>query len=307
MGIGSLAMDLRIWIVAALVLAFVLDPLDLPVASITIVALMVLTILSVDGIVIRKDDISRNIKGSLVALAMCFVLNTGITLLCGLYFKGDGTGMWYGWAMIAVMPCAVSTLSVPLIMREDLPTALSILVVSYVSALVLTPVLSLLLMGDAVSPLEILKYIVAFIVIPLLVSIPLKRLHLTREIKVPIVNLMLATIIMLSMNTNKTFIMDSYGTIAVIICIAAARIAALHISSRFIIRRCGLDDGTYYTYLVGSLWKNTGLAVSMCIAILGSMPEAAVPGIICLVTEDIWFSYFINGRRADRMSAEGSG
>ena len=131
MGVGSLLMDLRIWIVAALALAFILDPLGLPVASITVVALMILTILSVDGIEIRKEDIVNNRRGAIIALLMSFILNTGITLLCGLYFRGSDTGMWLGWAMIAVMPCAVSTLSVPLIMKEDQPSSLAILVVAY--------------------------------------------------------------------------------------------------------------------------------------------------------------------------------
>ncbi len=299
MDVSSALMDLRIWIVAALVLAFVLDPLDLPVASITVVALMILTILSVDGIVIRKEDIVENRKGAIVSLLMCFVLNSGITLLCGLYFFDKATDIWYGWVMIAIMPCAVSTLSVPLIMKEDQPAALSILVVSYLSALVITPLMSMMIFGDAVSPLEILKYIIAFIVIPLLVSIPLRRLHLTRRMKVPFVNLMLATIIMLSFNTNRGFIFDSLDVIGVIIGLSVLRIALLHIVSAVIIRRMGLADGTYYTYLVGALWKNTGLAVSMCMAILTSMPEAALPGIICLLCEDIWFSFVVNGNRVD--------
>ena len=304
MGVGSLLMDLRIWIVAALALAFILDPLGLPVASITVVALMILTILSVDGIEIRKEDIVNNRRGAIIALLMSFILNTGITLLCGLYFRGSDTGMWLGWAMIAVMPCAVSTLSVPLIMKEDQPSSLAIVVVSYVSALIITPLLSILIIGDAVSPLEILKYIIAFIVIPLLVSIPLRRLHLTRNMKVPVINMMLATIIFLSMNMNRSYIFDYTETVAILVGICILRIVALHITCRFIIMRVGLDKGTYYTYLVGALWKNTGLAVSMCMAILTGYPQAALPGIICLLCEDIWFSFVVNGRRLDRQSID---
>lgn len=303
MDAADIAMDLRIWIVAALALAFILDPLDVPVASITVVALMILTIFSVDGITFSREDTKRNLRGAFIALLMCFVLNTGITLLCGLYFLGDGTGLWYGWAMIAAMPCAVSTLSVPLIMKEDLSTSLAIVTVSYVSALVITPVLSILLIGDAVDPIEILKYIVAFIIIPVLVSFPLKRLHLTRRMKVPVVNMTLFIIILLSINTNKGFITDSTETVLIILGIAVVRLIALYFTSDWIIRKMGLDNGTRYTYLVASLWKNTGLAVSMCIAILTNTPEAAIPGIICLLVEDIWFSFAINSRKADRMAA----
>jgi len=88
---------------------------------------------------------------------------------------------------------------------------------------------------------------------------------------------------------------------------AVIRIAVLHYVSLLIIRKAGLDKGSRYTYLVGSVWKNTGLAVSMCIAILADATEAAVPGIICLIAENIWFSFTVNGNRADRMAKDPAG
>lgn len=295
MEVSRIINDLRIWVAAAVVLGFVIGPNDLPASSIIVVSLMIQMIVSVDGIKFRADGFSKYRRVCWTSILLSFGFNTAVTLAAGSLFINDNQAMWYGWVMLAVMPCAVSTISTALIKNENLEVSVIAVSAVYVSAIVLTPLLSHFLMGEAVRAMEILMYIVLFIFIPLIVSIPLRRLKLTRNSKLPVINLLLFIVIFLSISRNRDYIFDSTELIVIVIAVAAARIVVLHFGSALIIKKLNIGEDSRTVMLVLSVWKNTGLSISMCMALLPGMEIAVIPCIISLILEDIWFSIVTKG------------
>ena len=96
-------MDVKFWIVLAIILGLVLgfDHPDAP--NMLIITLMLQMTLALQGLKFDFSDMKENRKGVIFSLILCFVLNSGITLLTGLLFIDD-EALWYGWVMLASVP-----------------------------------------------------------------------------------------------------------------------------------------------------------------------------------------------------------
>ena len=284
--------DLRVWIAGALVLSLLLDTLDLPSSELIVVALMVQMTLSMDGLSISKEMLSEGRREMLHSVLLCYGVNTGITLVVGsLFLATDHEAMWAGWVLLASMPCAISVVTAAILTRGDLNAAVVAVASTYVSGIALAPAISFALIGNAVSPLEILKYIVLFIAVPALLTIPLRRLRLDRKVKVPIINMMMAIMLFLSVSSNRDFMLSYPLTIAVVLVAASMRLLALAAVSRWMNRRLKTDRGSVPVYHVLCVWKNTGLSVSMCMLLAGT-PESVIPCFVCMIVESLWFSMY---------------
>ncbi len=283
--------DLRIWIAGAIVISLVLPVLDIPSSWLIILVLIIQMTLSLHGLNVTVKDFLDNKHGAFISVILCFLVNTAVTLLIGLPFIETNPAIWYGWVMLASMPCAISVVTAAILKMADVKNSLVAVSGTYVAGLVLTPVLTYVLIGDAVNPLEILKYILLFIIIPVLLSRPLSRIKMERGTKVPIINLMMALMVFLSINNNKEFIFSFPDIIALVFLVSIIRLAILHYSGKFLSKRLGIDEKNVVVYQILTVWKNTGLSVSMCMVILGTaFPEAVLPCVVCMCVETVWFS-----------------
>ena len=296
------ATDLRLWIATAIVLSFVIPELDLPFSSIIIVILMVQMTLSMDGLRLSIQDLGRNRKGALTSILLSYLVNTGITLLLGSLFITDNREIWYGWVMLASMPCAIAVVTASILMKENMETAVLAVTATYVSGLVLTPLLSFALIGDAVNPLEILKYIVLFIIIPVILSRFTPRLHMSRSFKVPAINLLMAAMVFCSVNSNRGTMIDDPAFILLILGVVILRLVILHALMWMLIRRSGFAQGSEGTYLVLGVWKNTGLSISMTMVLLAATPTSVIPCFLCLIVETLWFSFVTRERKGGQLN-----
>ncbi len=174
--------DLRVWIAGALALSLLLDTVDLPSSELIVVALMIQMTLSMDGLRLSRDDISEHRHGILLSVLLCYVVNTLVTLAVGALFIPDHAAMWHGWVLLASMPCAISVVTAAVLMKGSVNVAVVAVASTYVAGIALAPLISFALLGNAVDPLEILKYIVLFIVVPAVVTIPLRRLRLSAPV-----------------------------------------------------------------------------------------------------------------------------
>ena len=291
------ATDLRLWIATAIVLSFVIPESDLPFSTIIIVILMVQMTLSMDGLRLSLQDLGTNRKGALTAIVLSYFVNTGITLLLGSFFIPDHKDIWYGWVMLASMPCAIAVVTASILMKERMESAVLAVTATYVSGLVLTPLLSYMLIGDAVNPLEILKYIVLFIVIPVILSRFTPYLHMERSFKVPAINLMMAAMVFCSVNSNRGTMIDDPIFILIILGLVVLRVVLLNIIMWLLIRRSSFAEGSEGTYLVLGVWKNTGLSISMTMVLLASTPTSVIPCFLCMIVETLWFSIVTRERK----------
>jgi BASS family bile acid:Na+ symporter len=199
-------------------------------------------------------------------------------------------GIWYGWVILASMPCAIAVVTAAVLTRENIEVSFVGVSATYIIGIVVTPLLSFALIGDAVNPLEILKYLLLFIIIPLILSRPIGKLNLPRTVKVPIINMMMFIMIFLSVNSNRGFLIDDVTFAGIILVVAILRVVALTVLSRIIIRVAKVPNDRRTILTVMGVWKNTGLSVSMSMLLLVSTPESVVPCFMSMMVECIWFS-----------------
>lgn len=284
----KVAMDLKVWLLIAVIAGLLIEPLKLDVSVLLIVLLMIQMTLSMDGMIYKRESLLK--KSNLInAVMTCYVINTVITLLVGSVFLWNNEDVWYGFAMIAAMPCAVAVITGTVLKRNDINDGVAAVTYTYLIALFLSPIISYLTIGNAVNPFEILKYIILFIVVPIVVTRFTTKLGISREVKVPLINLCMALIMFLCINRARTAIVNDPAITGMIVLVLVVRILVLHIATYLYIRNTNVPKENETTFHTMGVWKNTGLSVSMCILLIPT-PISAVPGVITIMIENIWFS-----------------
>lgn len=295
----DIIMDLRAWVISAIIISLLMDTLDIPSSILIIVVLMVQMTLSMDGLRLSVSDLRDNSRDAILSVILTFIVNTAVTLAIGAIFIPTERSIWYGWVILASMPCAVAVVTAAMLTSERVDTSFVGVTATYLAGIAITPVLSFILIGDAVNPLEILKYIVLFILIPLILSRPLGRLELKRTVKVPIINMMMFIMIFLSVNSNHEYITSEPGFILGIFAVVVLRVLLLMLFTHIILKVAKVPDDRRTVLLVMGVWKNTGLSVSMCMLLLSSTPESVIPCFLSMIVECIWFSIVTRKKEQD--------
>jgi BASS family bile acid:Na+ symporter len=289
MALLSIVENVRYWILAGVICAFLIGSIGDITSTILILVLIIQMSLSMDGLVLRKKDISDNSKEIIWSAVFCFVICSGSALLMGLLFKGAYPEIWNGWVMLASVPCAVSVITFALYLKGDMVLSVLATTVIYFMALVITPVMTMVFAGDAISPLQILKYVVLFIVVPLAMTYPLKYLHLNRPRKVIGINIMMFLIVLLSVGFNRDYFFTEPVVVLYIAIACVFRTFVVSIILMHVLKRANVNRERSFVYIGMSVWKNSGLASTLCIMLLADTPEAVLPCVISLLIETIWF------------------
>lgn len=286
----DIVMDLRVWVISAIVLSLLIDTVNVPSSALIIVVLMIQMTLSMDGLRLSLKGLKEYRKDAVLSLLLTYVVNTAITLAVGALFISNNEPLWYGWVMLASMPCAIAVVMAAVITKENMEVSLVGVTAVYIVGIAVTPLLSFLLIGDAVDPLEILKYLILFIVIPLILSRPLKALNIPRTVKMPVINLMMFIMIFLSVNSNRGYMLDSPTLSLTILLVVIMRVIVLGILAKVIVNALKIQEDRRTVHMVMCVWKNTGLSVSMSMLLLASTPESVIPCFMSMMVECIWFS-----------------
>lgn len=282
--------DVKIWILAGIILALVFGFDNPNAATILMFVLIAQMAVSLDGIEFKKDDFKAYDHEIVCSLLCCFLVNTGLTLVCGLFFIGDNH-LWTGWVMLSSVPCAVSVVVTSLVMKGDTKLAVLSLTVIYVSALALTPLITTAFIGNSVSPLEVLRYIVLFIAIPFGLSFVIKRFHLKREPKSVFINVMMLMMVFIGLGSRRDFIFSDIDVVLLLIVACLFRIFAVSFIMLFAFKRAKVKRDNAVVYLSMVAWKNSGMSISMTMALFATtMPDAVLPCVVSLVMEATWFA-----------------
>ena len=192
--------DIKVWIAVAIVLALIFGFGSPDASTIMMLALIAQMAVALDGIRFSRSDFGIYRKPILVNFVCCFGICTGFTLLTGLFFI-DNQALWTGWVMLSAVPCAISVVPSALFLKADPKLAVLSLTVIYVIAIALTPLITHTLIGNSVNPLEVLRYILMFILIPFVLAIPIKRLHLKQAPKTLFINLMMFILVFVGLGS----------------------------------------------------------------------------------------------------------
>ncbi len=290
MDFWNYATDVRLYVLAGIVVAFCVGSLGEIVATLSIVVLIMQMTASIHGLRMEKGEFRRNLRPSLIAVVCCFGISTGSALLMGLLFKDAYPGMWYGWVMLAAVPSAVSVVTVALMMKGNMAMTMISMVMIYALALVLTPAMTMGLIGDAVTPLEILKYIILFIAIPVAACLILNRFTIQRKYKITFINLMMFLLLVFALGKNRDFILQDGYAVFLIVLACVFRCFVIGSLMIWYMKKKGSNRENTVVHVGYVVWKNSGLATSMCMLMLPGIPEAALPCAVSLVIESVWFA-----------------
>ena len=282
--------DIKVWIAAAIVLALIFG-FDSPDAStIMMLALIAQMAVALDGIRFSRSDFGTYKKPIFVNFVCCFGICTGFTLLTGLFFI-DNQALWTGWVMLSAVPCAISVVPSALFLKADPKLAVLSLTVIYVIAIALTPLITHTLIGNSVNPLEVLRYILMFILIPFVLTIPIKRLHLKQAPKTLFINLMMFILVFVGLGSRQEFV---FSEPMVVLSLVIACMFRIFLVSTVLVygmkkMKCNRDNGL--NYVTFCYWKNSGMSASLTMGLFAAtMPEAVLPCVVSLIVEAVWFA-----------------
>jgi BASS family bile acid:Na+ symporter len=190
--------------------------------------------------------------------------------------------------MIAAAPCAISVTSATLILKGNTKLAMIIVTLIYFIALAVTPLMTKVLIGEAVSPLEVLKYIALFIAIPFSVSVLFRKYTLNKDVKVISINALFFVLIFITFGANKEFILNEPVTVLWVVVGCLVRIAALSIPMELILKWMKMKRDQRIPMVLLSLWKNSALAMAMTMILISST-HSVLPSALSLPLEMVWF------------------
>jgi BASS family bile acid:Na+ symporter len=164
--------------------------------------------------------------------------------------------------------------------------------VIYLVALAVTPAITQILIGEAVNPVEVLKYVALFIVIPFAVSVPLRKYRMNVKTKAISVNILFFILVLVTFGANKDFIFNEPETVLWVALGCIVRIAAVALVMELLLKWIGMRRGDRIPMVLLSIWKNSALAMSMTM-ILISTTHSVLPAALSLPIEMIWFMFMI--------------
>ena len=285
-------LDVKLWIVVAIILGLVFgfDHPDAP--SMLIITLMLQMTLALQGLKFDFSDMKDNRKGVIFCLILCFVLNSGITLLTGLLFIDD-EALWYGWVMLASVPCAISVMTTAFYLKGDMKLSMLSFSMIYIVALVFTPVLTHVLMGEAASWLKILEYVLLFVVIPIAIDVPLNRITIPPLVKIIAMNIILLCMVFISVGFRRDYIISNPDVALWLLLANIVRIFVPCFILLFMLKKIGVHRDRSVVYCSMATWRNSGLATTLCIVMFSTtFPNALLPAVLSLMVENLWFVIF---------------
>lgn len=282
--------DIKVWIAVAIVLALVFGFGSPDASTIMMLALIAQMAVALDGIRFSRSDFGTYRKPILVNFVCCFGICTGFTLLTGLFFI-DNQALWTGWVILSAVPCAISVVPSALFLKADPKLAVLSLTVIYVIAIALTPLITHTLIGNSVNPLEVLRYILMFILIPFVLTIPIKRLHLKQAPKTLFINLMMFILVFVGLGSRQEFVFSE--PMIVLSLVVACMFRIFLVSTVFVLamKKLGCDRDNGLNYVTFCYWKNSGMSASLTMGLFAAtMPEAVLPCVVSLIVEAVWFA-----------------
>ena len=284
-------LNVRYLILAAIVIGFIVGDIggdnD---AILLIIFLMIMMCFSLTKLRFVKEDLAHYRKYVVLSVFLCSFVATLITLAVGLMYPKD---MWNGWVILACVPCAISVVSGTMFMKGDGKLIMISLSVIYFLAIILTPLFSYLLIGNAIDPMEIVKYVLLFVLIPLVVSVPLRKVGVPENANTIIINFTFFMFALIAIGRSRDFFFDDMGLALAVIGGTAIRIAAVHLLFEYSMRHAGMPRRNRIPYSLLLIWRNSGLALAMVLLLFPGENMALAPASISMILEQFYFMFMM--------------
>lgn len=286
----SVLSNIRIWIVLGVVCALIIGPIGNFSSTLLMIVLIIQMTLSMDGLTFNAESFKKNRKQIIYAVAACFVLSAGMTLLIGSLFMTGHPNIWNGWVLLAAVPCAVSCVMMSYVLRGNTVMCVLALTSIYLIALVFTPLLVKAIIGESVSVLNIFTYVILFVAVPMVASVPMKKVKISRSTRVIAINFLIFVMVFLSLGQNRGSLFSQPDVVVLVAIACVIRIFGASLVMLYLMKRKGVARDNVIVYLSMAVWKNSGLAATLAFVLFGSVAEAAIPCAISLLVEVLWFA-----------------
>ena len=287
----TILLNVRYWILAAIVIGFIVGDIggdnD---AILLIIFLMIMMCFSLTKLRFVKEDLAHYRKYVVLSVFLCSFVATLITLGVGLMYPKE---MWNGWVILACVPCAISVVSGTMFMKGDGKLIMISLSVIYFLAIILTPLFSYMLIGNAIDPMEIVKYVLLFVLIPLIVSVPLRKVGVPENANTIIINFTFFMFALIAIGRSRDFFFDDIVLALSVIGATAIRIAVVHLVFEYSMRHAGMPRENRIPYSLLLIWRNSGLALAMVLLLFPGENMALAPASISMIFEQFYFMFMM--------------
>ena len=249
-------------------------------SEIATIALFIAMTFSLQQISIRKTVQQASKKVMLLAFIVHFILLSGIILLCGSFFPSP---LWEGFVVMAAVPPAVAVVPITKVLRGNVQQTIVSLSFLFLIALVLTPVILLIFLGEKVAFWRMVETVVEFIVFPLLLSRLLRKVSLSSKQNSMIVNMCFFIVMFAIVGLNRMALVQDIWLLAILTLVIMIRTIGTALLVFVIGEKKKKDRGIIIPLALFASFKNDGLGLLIAASILP--PLASVPFIIAIIFE----------------------
>lgn len=271
-----------------LVLGIALGGFPVLTKEISMASLAILMTLSLSNVRLGEARSGGHAKDAIVALLLNYGLLTATILLLGSMFPQD---LWWGWVLMAAAPSAISVVPFTTIMGGRTSKALFSTSVNYVVALGLMPLISLALIGSAVSVESLVLSLVLLIVFPMALSRLMTRVKVERRTMSVAMNLSFAVLIFAVAGSNRDAFFEELWIVAAISVACVARTFGTGLATEYVLKARGTPKEDRIPHVLFASYKNLGLTATLAIALFE--PIVAVPATIGIVFEVVWVIFLV--------------
>jgi BASS family bile acid:Na+ symporter len=272
-----------IMMVLALVLGILIGGFPTLTKEISMASLALLMTISLANVKLAETRSVGLPREAAVTLLLNYGFLTGVILLLGSLFSEK---LWWGWVLMAAAPSAISIVPFTTILGGSAPKALFSTSVNYLAALAFMPLISLALIGSAVSVTGLVTSLLLLIVIPMILSRGVMRIGTEKRTRTLVTNMSFFVLIFAVAGSNRdAFLNDSVMVLAVSAA-CLVRTFGTGFLAEMVLRKARVPKQDRIHWVLFSGYKNLGLTATLAIALFE--PIVAVPATICIMFEVTW-------------------
>lgn len=246
-------------------------------------ALALLMTISLTNIRFSEAKVTGLSRDAVLMLVLNYGCLSGVILLMGSFFSEE---LWWGWVLMAAAPSAISIVPFTSILGGSTHKALFSTSVNYLAALILMPVISLALIGSAVSVFSLVTSLLLLIVLPMALSRVLMRREMGKESRTTVTNLSFFVLIFAVAGSNREAFLNDFSMVIAVSVACLIRTFGTGSLSELALRRMSVPKEDRIHIVLFSGYKNLGLTATLAIALFE--PAVAIPATICIMFEVLW-------------------
>lgn len=262
-------------------------------SNITIILLACMLTITLSRIPYKDLNPVKNIRSVSRAIILGLIVASSIPLVAYYILRNVDAYAAYapGLVFLAATPFAASVGPLSLILRGDLEHALRSTIVVYIVSLIWIPFIVWVTLGKTVDMSTVVVTVIELIGVPLVVSRLLTKLRINKTAMSVMLNCVIAFLVWLSVGSTN-FGSAGFIVLAVFMIIAALRDVGLGLGTEAVERRIGIPWSQRVTDILMISYKNKGIAIALCAAVMGADARFAMVAIAAsIVVEVCWVAF----------------